>query len=425
VRQFLLRHVGLVKPYRFERTLIVLVAAALFVFIAIVAVLLYARDDLTPASTSPRCLYFLYLMALLASACLLAPRPRIATALLCLAAIEAGLGAGSVALYKYHLAPSPVLIPLDFAIMRIDWHPLLQGVPAPTTEAETAQGIPAVNADHMRGKDITADTLRGKVIVDLFGGSTTFDEKDEGQSWPERLQVLLGDRYAVLNRGMSGYSTAEHVIQTAFYERAWGFEPQCAVYYVGWNDLRSAHMTALDPAYATVHLPSQVDTLRARRSDMPATISPLMIFFSRILALTVDTIRPAVAEGTISSEPDPALEDIFARNVETISAINRLRGIRTIWVGQVMNRAKLTETMPSPWVPFVVPTATFGLIERLDGILKREVDRLGDVHVGLPVDKFTSEDFGDEGHFTEQGSLRFATLLAPDIARSCPSVQSP
>ena len=422
MRQRFLRHIGLSRPYRFERTLVVLVAAAMFVFVATIAALLHLRGDLTPGS--PRWFYFLYLVGLLLAASLLTRWPRIATALLCLATIETGLGAGSLALYKYRLAPSPTLIPLDFLIPRIDWQPLLQGVPAPTTEAERAEGLTIVNADRMRGKDITADGLRGKIIVDVFGGSTTFDDQDECRSWPERLQAILGDRYAILNRGMSGYSTAEHVIQTAFYERAKGLEPRCAVYYVGWNDLRSAHMAHLDPGYAAFHLPSQVDTLRVRASDWTAAISPLVIYAGRLLALSVDTIRPVVAEGTPSSEPDPALEAIFAQNVQTISAINRQRGIRTIWIGQVMNRAKLTGATPSPWVPFVVPTAVFDLIKRLDGILAREAGRLGDAYVALPVDRFGNDDFADEGHFTEHGSEHFATLVAPDIARDCPSVQS-
>lgn len=42
---------------------------------------------------------------------------------------------------------------------------------------------------------------------------------------------------AVLNRGVPGYSAAEHVIQTAFYERTHGVSPRCSIYYTGWNDL--------------------------------------------------------------------------------------------------------------------------------------------------------------------------------------------
>lgn len=417
MRQGLLRHIGLAKPYRFERTLIVLAAAALLLFIAVIAVLLDVRGDLTAGT--PRSWYFVYLVVLIALACLLTPRPVIAAALLSLAAIETGLGAGSIVLYKYRLIPSPGLVPLDLAIRRGDWHPLLQVVPVPTTKAEAAEGVPAVNSDGIRGQEITEGDLRGKIVVALFGGSTTFDGQPDGLSWPERLQDILGNRYAVINRGVGGYSTAEHVIQTAFYERTKGVPPRCAVYYVGWNDLRSAHVPNLDPGYATFHLPWQTDHQRIRRSDTPRAISPLVIFAGRLAGLAFDTIRADYPEGTPSRDPDPALERIFARNVATISAINRQRGIRTIWVGQLMNRAELRQDRPSPWVPFVYPDATYGLIERLNGILKTDADSLGDVYVGLPVEPLEKDGFADEGHFTEEGSLQFATLLAPAIARHC------
>ena len=46
---------------------------------------------------------------------------------------------------------------------------------------------------------------------------------------------------------------------------------------------------------------------------------------------------PLIARG----DPDRALEAIFTRNVQTISAINRQRGIATIWVGEVFDHASL------------------------------------------------------------------------------------
>ena len=59
---------------------------------------------------------------------------------------------------------------------------------------------------------------------------------------------------------MPGYTTVEHLIQTAFYQDKFGKPPRCAIYYVGWNDLRNAHIPDLDPGYADFHLPSQIDS---------------------------------------------------------------------------------------------------------------------------------------------------------------------
>ena len=85
-----------------------------------------------------------------------------------------------------------------------------------------------------------------------------------------------------------------------------------------------------------------------------------------------------------------------------------------------MSRAFLTGEIPSPWLPLVPPKAVPALIARLNDILKREAEALGDVYVALPVETLeTNGGFGDEGHFTEEGSLLFTTLLAPAVAENC------
>lgn len=73
----------------------------------------------------------------------------------------------------------------------------------------------------------------------------------EGETWGDRLEQMLGaDRVAVINHGVPGYSTAEHVSQTAFYEHTHGVPPRCSIYYIGWNDLWNSHVRNLDPGYA-------------------------------------------------------------------------------------------------------------------------------------------------------------------------------
>ena len=390
----------------------------LAVAFGLVALYLYLGGNLTIGA--PRSWYFAYVAVLLALTFVLVPWPRLATILLSLAAIEAGLGIGSLLLYKYHLIASETLSPRDKHEVRFEWHPILQVVPVPTS-AEEAKRTVMINSEKLRGKERSADALRSKIVVALFGGSTTFDMKPDGLSWPDRLEDILGDRYAIINHGMGGYTTAEHVIQTAFYERTAGVSPRCSVYYVGWNDLRNAHLSNLDPGYADFHLPSQVDGFRARRTNSSASIvSPLAALLGRFAGLAFDTVRlPIQVNGKTSGEPDPAFEAIFARNIGAISAINRQRGIRTIWVGQLMNRAKLTAETSYGWLPFVRDSDVYPLIVRLNDIVKREAQVSGDVYVDIPLDKFGDADFPDQGHFTPAGSLKFATLLAPTVAEAC------
>src|SRR4030095_12428851 len=124
----------------------------------------------------------------------------------------------------------------------------------------TAQGT--------RGKD-PAGSLDGRTVVATVGGSSTYDVgAGEGDTWGDRPAGELNkgsDRYFIVNHGVPGYTTVEHLVQTAFYQDKFGKRPRCAIYYVGWNDIRNAHIDDLDPGYADFHLPSQVDTLQVRR----------------------------------------------------------------------------------------------------------------------------------------------------------------
>ena len=113
------------------------------------------------------------------------------------------------------------------------------------------------------------------------------------------------------------------------------------------------------------------------------------------------------------------MEEIFLRNVRTISAINRQRGIATLWVGQVMDHGGCWPASPGVGFRSCVPRTSRPSILRLNGLLKREAEALGDVYVDIAPEDFTSDDFMDHGHFVPAGSLKFAARLAPAVVASC------
>lgn len=412
----LLAYAGLARPYRFERTLAVLVAFSLAIVIAAAAIHFYVAGKLP--TDSPRYWYFVYLAALVVLALLLVPWPRLAAVVLSLATLEAAFGLGSASLYKIGLLDQTLFPREEQAELRFRWHPLLQGVPMPSD----ADGIHH-NALGQRGRERTPQSLGGKTTIALFGGSTTYDVAGgEGETWGDRLEELLGaDRVAVINHGVPGYSTTEHVLQTAFYERSHGVPPRCSIYYVGWNDLRNSHIRDLDPGYANFHLPGQIDNLQVRRLRQSyVSFSPVLMLARYFLVLGIDTLRPVDRpSGQAVATPDPAMEAIFLSNVRTISAINRQRGIKTLWVGQVMDHRRLLAGEPWGWVPLLRPQDISPLVLRLNGLLKREAEALGDVYVDVTPQDFASDDFVDHGHFTPAGSSKFAARLAPVVAAIC------
>lgn len=382
---------------------------------------LFRIDELKVAG--PRTDYFLYLAALLGGALLLARWPRLSATLLALACLDFTWGLGSWALTP---PGSPSLLPpVTAEPARFQWHPLLQAVPTPGLAFTSATGLAIRHSSHgTRGRDPDPVRLADGGVVATFGGSATYDiGNGEGDTWPDRLdEALRDDRLVVVNHGVPGYTTAEHVLQTAFYPDKFGRAPRCAVYFVGWNDLRNAHIPDLDAGYADFHMPSQVDSLKVRRiGGSNVTISPLLTVLARLVAAEVDTVRYAKDPYALppASGPDPAAAAIFERNVRTISAINRARGTPTIWVGQIVNRDRLKGDGLYGWLPRVRDRDLWPLLQQSNAVLDRTARALGDPYVALPVDAFGPADFVDEGHFSAQGARRFAELLAPVVRQTC------
>lgn len=418
---------GLGRPYRFERTIIAAVALLVAATVLATARWLASIDELHGGG--PRADYFLYLLVLLGLAVALARWPWIAGTLLALAIVDFTWGAGAYALRRAGVEVVSLLPAGKAEPARFQWHALLQAVPIPSLRLTSATGLAISHtSEGTRGRDPKPEGLADRAMVATYGGSTTYDiAAGEGDTWSDRLALALArghdaGRFLVVNNGVPGYSTVEHLIQTVFYQTKFGKTPRCAVYYVGWNDLRNAHIPGLDPGYADFHLPSQVDSLRTRRiGGSHVTLSPLLTMLSRVLGAGVDTVRyfaDPYGRPPVDGD-DPKVEALFERNVRSISAINRERGVVTIWVGQLLNRAQLRGDGRYGWLPLVRDRDLWPMQQRLNEVLARTARAMGDTFVDVPIDDFSDKDFVDNGHFSAAGAQRFADVLAPVVRDGC------
>jgi hypothetical protein len=394
---------------RSRRGVIVASAVVLAAVVAAAAGYFYLQGKLH--ADTMRAWYFLYLGGLIVTALVFVWFRTLAVLLLLLATAEAGLGIAAGLLYKFGLAPANALLPEDERLEQpVDWHPLLQVVLKPSVDGAWEPNGVHHNKQGLRGPDRTPQSLDGKTVIELFGGSNAYDVyAREDQAWANLLEKNLGaDRYVVLNHAVPGYSSAEHVIQTAFYQTPYGETPRCAAYNMGWGEVLNAHIKDLDPGYADYHMRWLVDALHARRLGRQwLLVSPVFSTLGRWAADAVDTVRPVPAsapkEPTLGA--DPALEAIYTRNIRSISSINRQRGIKTVWISQPMNAAK----DPPLWAD----------IQRLNAIAKREAGALGDIYIDIPMDRFEAADFKNMIHFLPSGSKKFADLLAPPLGEAC------
>lgn len=141
-----------------------------------------------------------------------------------------------------------------------DPHPYLVGVPRPNARSSHGNVMIGHNSLGFRGKDFSLAKSPGVRRVLAIGGSSTYcTGVNNGETWPARLGDILGSGYEVVNFGVPGYSTVEHVIQTAFCVSH--LDADVVLYYIGWNDLRSMHVEGLRPDYAYFHGRSQYGSL--------------------------------------------------------------------------------------------------------------------------------------------------------------------
>jgi lysophospholipase L1-like esterase len=414
---------GLTRPYDFTRA-IPLVAAVLLLSV-IVATMTGAALLGELNSGTYRFAYFAYIGSAAVAAAGLSFAPRLAWPLIALSVLDFSLGFSTASLAHMHVVDKSIL-PLDYTKDEFSFHPLLQGVPTPNFV-----GFLPVKVQHdsygLRGTERNTEQLKQQIVVAAVGGSTTYDlGVADGQTWPDVLERRLGKEYAILNHGVSTYSTVENLIQTLFYLEPYGVTPRCAIYYVGWNDVRNAHLPHIDPAYADYHLLDKFTWLRVHKRPFVAEISPLARIVVSYLQRWIDTVPPPqpVSDRTPMPGSDSRLETIFRRNLESIAAINQKRGITSIFVGQVLNRAQLKDGNAHVWWPLVRDADVWPLQARFNTIMKETADAAGSPAFIPPIDQFQDADFIDKGHFSAQGSEKFAGMLAPVVRSECKGNQA-
>ncbi|MBI3529583.1 MAG: hypothetical protein HY067_16645 [Betaproteobacteria bacterium] len=409
-------HYGLSAPYDFRVAVPFLLGCLGAAASMLTAVAYFSIDELGFGSQRfwfLACVGLAFLVASLASR-----RSALSWLCIALASLELGLGIGSDLLARAGLGRS--LMPPDVHLgkeVRFMYHPLLQIVPVPNFTSSKGRLV-RHNSLGLRGAEPTPLQQGRTTLINVYGGSTTYDTRvPNGKTWPEQLERELGDGYLVLNFGVPGYSTVEHVIQTAFYSNKLGRSPACAVYYVGWNDIRSAHLPDLDNAYANYHLPDQRRNFLQRQGS---EFSPLLSVLIPYLKSVVDTVPPPPRYAlTPKSGTDPRLEAIFLANISSIVALNKGRGTKSIFIGQILNREKLKSDRVYGWLPLVRDKDVWPLQAHFNSLLQALALSIDAVYIDADVDSFSDADFADNGHFSEGGSLKFAKSIAGRIAQSC------
>jgi lysophospholipase L1-like esterase len=303
--------------------------------------------------------------------------------------------------------------PISPALLtRFEPHPLLVGIPHPGSFGPVSHDEAHHRSNWNQGKAADAG------LIFAFGGSTTYDIGNaDDATWPSDLSKLLGKDYVVENLGVPGYTSLENLIQSLFVFRE--RRPACAIYYVGWNDLRSAHVKGLRDDYSDFQLPAQIGNLAVGRR--PGFLENNMLLLRLILSVFAEKEPRAVAEpGQPLDQKDQRLSRIFSENMQLIADVDRHFGVKPIFVPQILNYRRFTAGRSSGWIPLVPDEDVKALMQGMNEDLAAVAKETGVLYLDRPLSlAWQDSDFVDNGHFSAAGAEKFAEAIAGDIAANC------
>lgn len=370
---------------------------------------------------SPAMRWTLLTLALLAVAAVLYRRRRFGAGFLLLQLLVLDLAFGFTTRFLEGRGVMQSFFPSFRAGRSFDfeYHPLLQGRPKPNASGSFLMFGQQVNWAHDKhGYRRSRPVDPGKPTVAVIGGSTTYDTGNSNDTmWVHRLEEHHPD-LQFLNLGVPGYSTVEHVIQTTYYLPEMP-RVDCAVYYVGWNDIRSSHLPNLDPAYADFHLLMQPGMLGLRNAWEPGSPILTLVGNKFVNALSMVPMPPRYPPAMAKSGVDPRLVKHFARNLQTIALLNQQRGLRMMLVGQVLNFEGMTSPLPSSWMPLASERDTKAIMTEFNRVLRETADRHKVPWFQPDQSQFHQEDFADNGHFNPTGARKFAGFVQAPIRQAC------
>jgi len=258
------------------------------------------------------------------------------------------------------------------------------------------------------------------VRIAIFGGSTTFGtgvtDKD---TWPALLQEKLGRKYAVMNYGIPGYSTAENIIQMSLV--APEKKPDIVIFYEGWNDIRNYHDKDLGSDYYSHGMQQYTNlgiTIQHTRFDF---FNNTFATFHLAVLIGRKVFKKITPKKDVSfTYADAFVDSIYKRNLETLKLLAKPNSY-SIFIPQILNYESFLKNGESsfPWSKSIKNKSLPKLMGNFNNIMeglcnvkdKKDCIVLNEV---LELE-WSDEDFVDNGHFSRKGGMKMAELTESNI----------
>ncbi|MFC2114030.1 GDSL-type esterase/lipase family protein [Bacteroidota bacterium] len=295
-------------------------------------------------------------------------------------------------------------------------HPYLIGVPKQNIQL-VLNGIHySHNSLGFRGEDVILKKKSYRIIA--IGGSTTYGTSvSDWQTWPYYLDSLMQGQAEVLNFGVSGYSTVEHIIQSSLIVPE--YNPDLVLIHCGLNDLRSLYIDSLAADYHDFHAPNLYGALGfCPISKLPrlALVRVGVLLLQRLnLVQECRYYQICVNENKSPESMERALK-LYKRNLYTLAAIYKSRGTKLIFIPQILNRESFEGDKLRWWIPYVPDDELEEVAKKYNQCMYEVADSM---QVGYADNiakmNWTSADFIDPSHLNPEANLHFAALVKDKI----------
>lgn len=282
----------------------------------------------------------------------------------------------------------------------------------PNFSFQLQEGNITHTAEGYRGPEAPVASSDGQKTVLMIGGSTTYDlDRPDDQTWPAVFGRLFGDQVRVVNMGIPGHATPEHIALASLV--ASEYQPDAILYYIGWNDVRSSHVDETAD-YSKFH---KKGLYRSFGIHAPRSFFALGFIVKKVLAtldeISLENLSKFSVASKIDGSVDERLLDMYTRNVGILNVITREIGAVPIFVPQVLNEAQLKDDRGNGWTPHVPETAMPAVLATFNDAMMQTTSKAGATVIPevLSVD-WQDADFIDSGHFSQGGAERFACAVA-------------
>jgi lysophospholipase L1-like esterase len=306
-------------------------------------------------------------------------------------------------------------------------HPYLVGRLKPNTVTSKGNILITATEKSTRWTGAPEDD-QNLIRVAVLGGSSTFGARvTDKESWAAILQTVLGDKYSVTNYGVPGYSTAEAIIQMALLVPE--NRPHVVVFYEGWNDIRNYH----DPKLGADYYNHGIEQYNSLGIDIgyKKTFLQMITKYSttfKLADMLGNIILTARKKENSNSKPvyevrDEFVDRIYLRNLKTLKLLSKNINAKILFVPQILNVSEFYGKKDSRrWSPFIRDDAMPKLLNEFNSIMdkvcnKNEMDCL--VVNEVSNQDWKSDDFVDEGHFSREGGVKFALIIAKYLRKLC------